>query len=139
MARKLLAAVVVAVAAGGVAQTTLAQTPILRSATVAHRHVVVTVTVGDLQPTEQVVATRRAVSADGALLRRYVRLQEAMHLPPSATGVVRWKSRGTLGPGTYFVQVIAVETGGITDCPPKLLSCNERWSSVRRVVVAKAS
>jgi hypothetical protein len=135
MARKLLAAVVVAVAAGGVARVSYAQTPILRAASANHRHVVVTVSVGDLQPTELLVAKRRAVDMDGTFVRKNVRLQEAIHLPSTATGVVRWKSHGTLTPGTYFVQVMAVATGGITDCPPYQRNCNERWSNVDRVVV----
>ena len=139
MARKLLAAVVVAVAAGGVAQGSGARAPILRAATVAHRHVVVTISVGDLRPTEVLVAERRAVSADGAFLRRNVRMQEAIHLPLSAIGVVRWKSHGTLARGPYFVQVMAVPTGGMTDCPPSLRICNERWSNVLRVVVRRPS
>jgi hypothetical protein len=139
MARTLLAAVAVAVAAGAVAQATDAQTPILRAASANHRHVVVTVSVGDLQPTELLVAKRRAVNAEGAFLRKNLRLQEAIHVPSSATGVVRWKSRGTLAPGTYFVQVMAVATGGITDCPRSQRNCNERWSNAHRVVVRMSS
>lgn len=95
--------------------------------------------VGDLRPTELIVAKRRAVDLEGALLQRNVRLRETIQLPASATGVVRWRSRETLRPGIYFVQVEAVETGGLTDCPRALPNCNERWSNVRRVVVAKAS
>jgi hypothetical protein len=134
MARTLLAAVAAAVAAGAVAQATDAQTPILRAASANHRHVVVTVSVGDLQPTELLVAKRRAVNAEGAFLRKNLRLQEAIHVPSSATGVVRWKSRGT-----YFVQVMAVATGGITDCPRSQRNCNERWSNAHRVVVRMSS
>jgi hypothetical protein len=138
MARTLLAAVVVAVAAGGVAQAAGANTPILLSASAVDRHVVVKVSVGDLRPVELSVARQRAVTADGAFVRKNVRLQEAIHLPASATGVARWQSRGTLPPGTYFVQVMAVETGGITDCPRFQRNCNEHWSDVRRVVVRKS-
>jgi hypothetical protein len=68
-----------------------------------------------------------------------VRLQETIHLSSSAPGVVRWKSHGTLAPGTYFVQVLAVATGGVTDCPRFQPHCNEHWSSVRRIVVARSS
>jgi len=139
MARTLLAAVVVVVAAGGVAQASGVQTPVLLAAAATHRHVVVTVSVGDLRPTELLVARRRAVDEDGAFLRRNVRLEETIHLPASTTGVVRWKSRGTLAPGTFFVQVLAVATGGVTDCPRFQPHCNEHWSSVRRIVVARSS
>ena len=95
--------------------------------------------VGDLRPVEFTAATRRAVNAQGALLQKNVRLQETIQLPASAGGVVRWQSPKALRPGTYFVQVMAIETagGGILDCPPKQPRCNDRWSSVRRVVVPK--
>jgi hypothetical protein len=136
MAGKLLAGVVIAVAAGAVASATSAQVPILRSAVVVHRHVVVQVSVGDLQPVELAVATQRAVSANGAFLPRNVRLRESIRLPAAVSGVVRWTSHDRLGPGTYFVQVMAVETGGLTDCPKFLRNCHEHWSNVRRVVPA---
>jgi hypothetical protein len=85
------------------------------------------------------VATRRAVNADGALLQKNVRLQETIQIPASQSGLVRWRSHETLRPGTYFVQVKAVQTGGVLDCPPKMRNCNERWSNVRRVVVPRPS
>lgn len=137
MARRLLAGVgvVVAVALGSVAPAVGAQSPLLRSATALDRHVVVRVAVGDLRPVQLTVATSRAVDADGALLRRNIRLRESIQLPPSATGVVRWQSRKRLAPGTYFVQVMAVETGGVTDCPKFQRNCLDHWSNVRRIVV----
>ena len=138
MARSWLAAVVVAVAAAGVTPATGAQLPILRSATAQDRHVVVEVSVGDLRPVQLSAATRPAVAADGALIQRNVRLQETIRLDPSATGTARWQSQGTLPPGTYFVQVMAVDTGGVTDCPRFLRFCLDHWSSVRRVVVARS-
>ena len=138
MARRILAGLVVAVAVGSVATATADQLPILRSATIVDRHVVVQVAVGDMRMAQLTVATRRAVDGYGALVSRYVRMRETIQLAPTATGVVRWQSHGTLAPGTYFVQVVAFDTGqgGITDCPPKLMrSCLEHWSNVRRVVV----
>jgi hypothetical protein len=136
MARKLLAGVVVAVALGGVAPAAGDQSPILRSATVLDRRVVLVVAVGDLRPVQLTVATKRAVDSDGAFIRRNVRLRETIQVGPIATGVVRWQSRTKLLPGIYFVQVMAVETGGVTDCPPKLQrTCLEHWSNLRRVVV----
>jgi hypothetical protein len=140
MARTLLAGVLVAAALGAVGPATAGQPPIVRSVSVVHRHVVLELSVGDLRPTELIVARRRAIDADGALVQNSILLRQAIQLPPSATGVVRWRSRKGLRPGAYFIQVEAVEMeGGITDCPPKQRTCNERWSSVRRVVVAKAS
>ena len=139
MARSLLAGVVVAAALSAVGLAAVGRLPIIRSVTVAHRHVVLEFSVGDLRPVEFTVAERRGVDANGALLRENVRLRETIKLPSSASGVVRWQSPKALRPGVYFVQVMAVETGGVMDCPPKQWSCNERWSSVRRVVVRTSS
>ena len=137
----LLAGVVVAVALGVVAQAMGKELPILRSATVHARHVVVQVAVGDVRPVQLMVATRRTVDNNGALVTNNVRLRETIQLtPPASTGVVRWQSRSTLAPGTYFVQVVAVESGGgITDCPKFLRNCLARWSNVRRIVVPALS
>jgi hypothetical protein len=137
MARRLLAGVVVGVALGGVAMAAVDQLPILRSATVVDRHVVVQVAVGDMRLSQLTVATRRSVDAYGALQSRYVRLRETIQLAPSASGVVSWQTQRTLAPGTYFVQVVAFDTGagGITDCPPKLRNCLIHWSNVRRIIV----
>jgi len=144
MARKLLAgaAVCAALVVGGlgaVGPATADQLPILRSARVAHHHLVLELSVGDVQPVELLVAKRRVVNVDGALLPKNIRLRETIQLPVSASGVVRWRSGKTLRPGTYFVQVMAVDTVGVTDCPPKQPSCNEHWSNVRRVVVPPPS
>jgi hypothetical protein len=77
---------------------------------------------------------------EGALLRKNVRFEEPIQLPPAASGIVRWQSPKALGPGIYFVQVKAVEAGGgITDCPRVLPDCLDRWSSVHRVVIRKSS
>lgn len=93
----------------------------------------------DVRPTEMLVAKRRAVNADGALLPKNVRLQETIQLPPSENGLVRWQSHNKLRPGTYFAQVKAVQTGDVLDCPPKMRNCNDRWSNVRRMVVRRSS
>jgi pimeloyl-ACP methyl ester carboxylesterase len=76
---------------------------------------------------------------DVARRLKNVRLHETIRLPASASGVVRWQSPKTLGPGTYFVQVKAVDTGGggVTDCPPKQVKCNVRWSSLHRVLIRR--
>jgi hypothetical protein len=137
MARKLLAGVAVVAALGAVAPAAADQAPLLRAAKAVHRHVVLQISVSDLRPVELIVAKRRAVNADGALLQKNVRLQEAIQIPASQTGVVRWQSHKTLRPGTYYVQVKAVQTVDVTDCPPKMRNCNERWSNVRRVVVRR--
>jgi hypothetical protein len=137
MARKLLAGVVVTAALGVAGSAAAFQLPIIRSVGVAHRHLVLRLSVGDVRPTELTVAKHGAVNADGALLQRNVRLREAIQLPVATTGVVRWRSPATLRRGTYFVQVKAVVSGaGMTDCPRSVPNCNERWSNVRRVIVA---
>jgi hypothetical protein len=136
MARRLLAGLVVAVALAGVSPAAGGQLPILRSATVRHSHIVLLVTVGDLRPVELTVARARGVDSNGVLLAANVRFRETIRLAPIAEGVVRWQSRKTLLPGTYFVQVTAVDTGGVTDCPHFQRDCLDHWSSVRRVVVA---
>ena len=111
--------------------------PILRAATVHARHVVLLVAVGDVRPVQLTVATRGAVDDSGALVAQNVRLRETIQLtPPATTGVARWQSRTRLAPGTYFVQVLAVESGGgLTDCPKFLRNCLDHWSNVRRIVV----
>jgi len=134
MARRLLVGVVAA-AALGAGGTAAAQSPLLRAANVVHRHLVLELTADDLRPTELAIARRRAVDADGVLLAKTVRLREAIRIPASAYGVVRWRSQKALRPGVYFVQVTAIATGDVTDCPPFQRNCNERWSSVLRVVV----
>lgn len=135
MARRLFAAIACAAALAVTGSAAAAQSPILLSATVAHRHVVLELSVGDLRPVQLAVARQRATGADGALLAKNVRLRETIQLPATNSGAVHWVSPRALSPGVYFVQVMAVETGGVTDCPKFLRSCLDRWSSVRRVVV----
>jgi hypothetical protein len=137
MARRLLAAGVVAAALGAVGPAAADQLPILRSAQAVRHHLVLKLSVGDVRPTELTVAKRRAVDANGALLQKNVRMRETIQLPVAATGVVRWRSDVRLRSGIYFVQVMATDTGsgGVTDCPPKQPNCNQHWSNVRRVVV----
>lgn len=135
MAGRLLAGVALTAALVAVGPATAASPPILRSATVSRAHVVLELSVGDLRPAALTVATRGAVDVNGALLARNVRWREAILLPVTTSPAVRWQSRKTLAPGAYFVQVTAVETGGVTDCPPKQRRCGERWSGVRRIVV----
>ena len=138
MARTLLAGVIVAAALAGVAPATGKELPFLRSASVNARHVVLQVAVGDVRPVQLTVADRSDVGVNGALLAKNVVRRETIQLVPAvSTGLVRWKSRTMLAPGTYFVQVMGVDTsGGLTDCPPKLTrTCLDRWSNVRRIVV----
>lgn len=133
----MLAGVTVAVALAGVAPAAGTELPFLRSASVKAHHVVLQVAVGDLRPVQLTVADRSDSGPNGALLAKNVVRRETIHLTSAtASGVVRWQSRTTLTPGVYFVQVTAVDAGGgLTDCPPKLRTCLDRWSNVRRIVV----
>jgi hypothetical protein len=135
MARGLLAGVVVAAALGAVGPAAGGRLPIVRSATVVDRHVVLGLSVGDLRHVELAVAKRRAVGASGALLRKNVRRRETIQLPASAGSIRRWRSPKALRAGVWFVQVTAVETGGVTDCPTFSRNCLDHWSNVRSVVV----
>src|SRR6516165_8374861 len=105
MARKLLAGVVAGVALVAVATAGADRLPILRSAKVVNGHVVVQVAVGDMRLSQLTVATRPTLDGYGSLIPRYVRMRETIQLAPSTSGVVSWQSKGTLAPGTYFVQV----------------------------------
>jgi hypothetical protein len=138
MARRLLAGAIVAAALGVAPTAAGRQSPILRSARVVRHHLVLELSVADVRPTALTVARRRAVSADGELLQKNVLVRETIRLPVTATGVVRWRSGRKLRRGVYFVQVTAVETGGVTDCPRFSPDCNVRRSNVRRVVVRAA-
>jgi hypothetical protein len=139
MAKRLLAGIVIASALGAAGVAAAGQPPIVRSVRIVHRHVALELTIGTARPVEFMAAKRRAVDAEGALLPGNVRLQETIQLPASASGIVRWESPRALRPGTYFVQVKAVQTGGggVTDCPPKQRECNVRWSNLHRVLIKK--
>jgi len=137
MARTPLIAVVCGIALVGVTPAAGKELPLLRSASVSAHHVVLRVEVGNVRPVQLTVADRSDVGVNGSLLTQNVVRRESIRLVAAATGVVRWESRSSLAPGTYFVQVMAVdEGGGVTDCPPKLSrTCLDRWSNVRRIVV----
>lgn len=134
MARTLLAGVLAAATLGAVGSAAADQPTILRSARVVRHHLVLTLSVSDLRPALLAVAKRRTVNPNGTFLNGNVLLRESIDLPAAATGVVRWRSPQTLRAGAYFVQVEAIETGGVTDCPPKQMRCDLYWSHVRRVV-----
>jgi hypothetical protein len=135
MARKLPLSAVLVVALIAAAGAWAGTLPILRSAAVSGRHLVVQVDVSDLRPVEFVAAASGAQGPGGALLSTNVRVREAIKLPASAVGTVRWETEKRLSPGAYYVQVMAIDTGGVTDCPPGDRQCTEHWSNVRRVIV----
>jgi hypothetical protein len=90
---------------------------------------------GDLEPAALLAATSSAESPNGILVRANVRLRETIRLAVPTTGAAEWRTRGRLPSGTYYVQVLAVETDGVTDCPPRLGGCAEHASNLKRVTV----
>jgi hypothetical protein len=107
--------------------------PYLRSATVRRSHVVVVFTLGDLAPGQIVVASKPATQPNGAFVQANVRLREQMR-PVATAGGYRWRTRHTLRPGRYYVQVSGIVIG--LDCTPHK-PCPVGWSNVRRVRVPR--
>jgi hypothetical protein len=109
---------------------------VLRSVKDADGHLVVTFTLGqDLVPGRVVVATSRA-GLSRPVPGSSVKLREAMHTTPDpATGVARWRTRGSIPAGTYYVEVSGVLSVGVTDCRPRRPDCLMRWSNALRVVI----
>jgi hypothetical protein len=128
--------VLVAAAALAVAISTAASAassgPNLRSATIAKRHVVVVYSLGELIPGSLVVATRAQTGPNGKFLKSNIRFSEPLAGTKVAGGALRMRSRHTLGPGRYYVEVSGTVVG--LDCTPKK-PCMTDWSNVRRVIV----
>jgi len=109
--------------------------PVLRSVAVADGHLVVRFTLSpDLVSRQVVAATSRAALVTPS--SSSVKLREVMHTSPDpVTGVARWRTRGTLPAGIYYVEVSGIVTVGVTDCTPRRANCSVRWSKPLRVVV----
>jgi hypothetical protein len=127
--------VLVAAAALGAALVTAASAassvPYLRSATAANRHVIVVYSLGELVPGRLLVATRAQTRPSGRFVQSNVRLSEPL-TGTKAGSRLRMRTRHTLRPGRYYVQVSGTVLG--LDCTPKK-PCKTDWSNVRRVVV----
>ena len=123
------AALAAAISTAGSAASSV---PYLRSATVVKRHVVVVYSLGDLVPGRLLVATRAQTGPNGKFVQSNVRFGEPLSGTKVIGGVQRMRSRHTLGPGRYYVEVSGTVVG--LDCTPKL-PCRTDWSNVRRVVV----
>ncbi|HKD33778.1 MAG TPA: hypothetical protein VKB73_09940 [Gaiellaceae bacterium] len=128
--------VLVAAAALGAALISAASAatsfPHVRSATIANRHVVVVYTLGELIPGRLVVATRAQTQPNGSFVQSNVRFSEPLGRTKVAGGAYRARSRHTLRPGRYYVEVSGTVVG--LDCTPKR-PCPTDWSNIRRVVV----
>ena len=121
---------------GVVAATAAAGEPMLRTAAPSRHHVVVTFAPGDMVPGEIAVANTRSRGANGAFLTAHVRLHEWIAArATTSTGLVRYRTSGTVAAGTYFVAVSGLMRDPPADCLPIKSRCGVRWSNVLRVVV----
>jgi len=121
---------------GVVAATAAAGDPMLRTAAPSQHHVVVTFAPGDMIPGEIAVANTRARGANGAFLTGHVRLLERITAHATTnTGLVRYRTVGTVAAGTYFVAVSGLMRDPPADCLPIKSRCGARWSNVLRLVV----
>lgn len=110
--------------------------PFLRSVGVSRGHVVAVFTRGDLAPGKIVVAVRPATGRDGSFLRQNVRLKEPIARETPLRGGYRVRTRHTLWPGRYYVQVSGAVIG--LNCTP-VKPCPVRWSNIRRVAVRRGA
>ena len=107
--------------------------PVLISAGSRSGHVVVTFSLRGAVAGSFVAATSPRTDISGALTSG-VKLREALRVG-AAAGVARFRSRGVLRRGRYFVQVSGVDPDGVTDCIRLRRACGVAWSNVRSVVV----
>ena len=109
-----------------------ADEPQLRSAHAVGRHVEVVFSLGGLVHASQI---QIAAAPGGRFAAGALRLSERIAAAPDAsTGLVRWRTRGTLRPGRYLVRVSAVDAGE-TSCTPRYSDCLAQWSNVLSVTV----
>jgi hypothetical protein len=113
---------------------------VLHSTFASAGHIVVTFSAGGLVPATIAVATQPDRVAGGAFLHDNVRLQErvAATLDPT-TGTSRFRTRGELVRGVYYVAVSGVVQDPSPSCFPLRTHCAMRWSNVLRVSVRPAS
>ncbi len=110
--------------------------PTIRNTGASKGHILVTFSPAELIPGEIAVATRAARTANGGFLRGNVRLLERITAKTdAATGIVRFRTHGTVPRGAYYVAVSGFLQEPPPSCIPIASHCAERWSSVRRVVV----
>ena len=121
-----------ALAALAVPAAASADGPQLRSAHAVGGHVEVVFSLGGLARASRI---QIAAGPGGRFTAGALRLSEWIAAAPNAsTGLVRWRTRGTLRPGRYRVRVSAVDAGE-TGCTPKLSDCLAQWSNVLPVTV----
>jgi hypothetical protein len=110
--------------------------PNLRSVGVSRGHVVAVFNVGDLTPLYVAVASSPRTEPNGAFVPSNLRFREIIGNPQPAGAGLTVRTRHTLSPGRYWVEVSARAVD--VDCLP-LKPCLERWSNVRLLVVQRRS
>jgi hypothetical protein len=118
------------------ASVALGGEPTLRTAGASKGHIVVAFSPGELVPGEVAVAVRATRTVNGSFVRANVRLLEPITAKADrATGIVRFRTHGTVRRGVYYVAVSGFLQEPPPSCVPIASHCAERWSNVRRVVV----
>lgn len=133
MARRSFATAAVLSAALLVSIASASPVPYLRSAGANRGHIVAVFALDDLAPGQIAVAVKPTTGLDGAFVAANVRLTESMRPSRVANGY-RWRTRHTLRPGRYYVEVSGRVFG--LDCMPGK-PCPTPWSNVRRVMVPR--
>jgi hypothetical protein len=114
--------------------------PTLRTAGASKGHIVVAFFPGDLVPGELAAATQAARGVNRGFVRANVRLRERITAKTDpATGIVRFRTHGTVPPGAYYVAVSGFMQEPPPSCVPITSHCAERWSNVQYVVVHAVS
>jgi hypothetical protein len=110
--------------------------PNLRSVGVSYGHVVAVFTAGELAPLHIAVASSPRTEPNGAFFPSSLSFREIIGNPRPAGAGVTVRTKHTLPPGRYWVEVSARPVD--VDCLP-LKPCFERWSNVRLLVVQRRS
>ncbi|HEX9599419.1 MAG TPA: hypothetical protein VF963_08585 [Gaiellaceae bacterium] len=117
-----------------------ARQPVLRTAKSSRGHIVVTFSPGELTPGTIAVATSPARSVNGGFIRGNVKLLERTTTTADlGTGVVRFRTHGTVAPGRYYVAVSGILQEPPASCGRVTSHCAERWSNALPVVVSPVS
>jgi|SRR5580765_7146006 len=110
--------------------------PTLQTAGASKGHIVGTFSSGELVAGEVAVATQATRTVNGSFVRANVRLRERITAKTDpVTGIVRFRTHGTVPAGAYYVAVSGFMQEPPPSCVPITSHCSERWSNVRRVIV----
>jgi hypothetical protein len=131
------AALVAALAAAGTTHLRVGANPVLHSAVASGTRLRVSYTVPAGSIGRRIEVARKPRVAPSGAFSSGVLLRE--HLPARSGDVARWRTRGSLTVGRYYVHVSDIDLTGVIDCSPRGgVDCLEVWSNVRRVVVPRA-